>query len=1062
MDPKNPLDEAREALKNSDSSESAPASSNSSRGSGTASAGSNRPIIIGVVIGLIILLIFGAFLPPFSLGTRLFGSNEPEAVATEPSSQGETETDTAVSAVSAEPVTNIPGEISVESVNISLVSATPADQFAPTSNLPAGATAVSNVYVLEGEGERTGQATVNVPGGVQIETDLLGYDDTSQTWRVVPATISGDGQQFVTAVGNLPSALLAVNRTAPDTVSVVTEWMPEADIPADLLPYLTQVNVGGYTLGSAGELVANPATVPQGGYATYMNVSNAGVIIDQTALSELLADPALQDSHVQTIVAEAQAGNYTGVILDYDGVLPNQAAAYTNLVTSLSEAVDAAGLDLAIFVTTPARTPEGAWDTGGQNLSELGQLADVILLQMPLDPQAYTVGGDVDNLLAWAVRQVDRRKLMPIVTAYAVDRLGNTLREISLEDALANLGELIVEDVTGQVAEVEPGTAVTISFSGDANPLEWDGESLTYKFSYDSNGETRTVWITNEAALANRLRLIDRYGVRGAVVNGLAHVGNTAGFAQALEHYTIDAEAPQPASTAIVWTVKNQDGGVVASSSGEELEFVWEGAEDFGTFVVEASLAQGEFTNMLGFTEVVVGGALAEADEAPEEAPEEEAPEETVTEGEETEETAATPSGDTNAEVAIDANVRVGPGLGYGLVTGGARSGTPVRVIGRSEDSQWFQIVLPTDVEGWIFNTLISINPDVNIAGLPVPSVDPPTQAVAQQPSGNGGTTAPPPTTGGPPPPVASANLGGGFELGGQTHTLANPGVMQSVGMTWVKFQHKWGCGNNPGDLAGRINQAHSNGFKVLLAIPGSPYPTSIDFECYTEFLRGVAALGPDGIEVWNEMNIDFEWPAGQIDPASYVNNMLAPAYNAIKSVNPNVLVVGGALAPTGFDNGTNAWSDARYIEGMRAAGAANYMDCMGAHYNAGATSPTVSTGHPTGSGHYSWYFMPTLNLYASFGKPVCITELGYLSGEGWGSLPPNFSWASNTTIGQHAQWLAEAVSMSANDGRVRMLIIFNVDFTLFDGADPQAGYGMIRKDGSCPSCDTIRAVMGR
>jgi hypothetical protein len=153
---------------------------------------------------------------------------------------------------------------------------------------------------------------------------------------------------------------------------------------------------------------------------------------------------------------------------------------------------------------------------------------------------------------------------------------------------------------------------------------------------------------------------------------------------------------------------------------------------------------------------------------------------------------------------------------------------------------------------------------------------------------------------------------------------------MQSVGMNWVKFQHKWGCGNNPGDVAGRIQQAQANGFKVLLAIPGSPYPSSIDFECYVEFLRGVAALGPDGIEVWNEMNIDFEWPVGQIDPTSYVNNMLAPAYNAIKSTNPNVLVVAGALAPTGFDNGTNAWSDARYIEGMRAAGAANYMDCMG------------------------------------------------------------------------------------------------------------------------------------
>ncbi|MCB0006785.1 MAG: hypothetical protein KDE04_10035, partial [Anaerolineales bacterium] len=100
-------------------------------------------------------------------------------------------------------------------------------------------------------------------------------------------------------------------------------------------------------------------------------------------------------------------------------------------------------------------------------------------------------------------------------------------------------------------------------------------------------------------------------------------------------------------------------------------------------------------------------------------------------------------------------------------------------------------------------------------------------------------------------------------------------------------------------------------------------------------------------------MNIDFEWPAGQISPSSYVNNMLAPAYNAIKSVNTNILVVSGAPAPTGFDNDHNAWADNRYLAGMAAAGAANYADCIGVHHNAGATSPYQATGHPGGS-HYS------------------------------------------------------------------------------------------------------------
>jgi hypothetical protein len=224
--------------------------------------------------------------------------------------------------------------------------------------------------------------------------------------------------------------------------------------------------------------------------------------------------------------------------------------------------------------------------------------------------------------------------------------------------------------------------------------------------------------------------------------------------------------------------------------------------------------------------------------------------------------------------------------------------------------------------------------------------------------------------------------------------------------------------------------------------------------------MGALAAQGPDAIEVWNEQNIDFEWPAGQIDPTSYVNNMLAPSYQAIKAANSNVIVISGAPAPTGFDNTTNAWADNRYIAGMRAAGAANYADCIGVHHNAGATSPSATSGHPGGS-HYSWYFLPMVDLYYNtFGgaRQLCFTELGYLSGEGFSGLPPNFSWASGTSVQEHAQWLREARDLSSSGGKVTMMIVFNVDFTFFDPAgDPQAGYAMIRPDGSCPACGAFQ-----
>jgi LysM repeat protein len=328
------------------------------------------------------------------------------------------------------------------------------------------------------------------------------------------------------------------------------------------------------------------------------------------------------------------------------------------------------------------------------------------------------------------------------------------------------------------------------------------------------------------------------------------------------------------------------------------------------------------------------------------------------------------------------------------------------------------------------------------------------------------GSNAPPPPAPPAPPPPPPPSTGGAFEIGGQSTGLGNHGRMTQAGMKWFKLQYKWGPGDDPNVLAGQIQDAHNKGFKILLSIPGRnthPAPGSLDFNAYVNFLGALAPLGPDAIEVWNEMNIDVEWPTGEINPTTYVTRMLAPAYSAIKAANPNVLVITGALAPTGFDNGSNAWADDRYLAGMKAAGAANYADCIGVHHNAGATSPNVTTGHPA-SYHYSWYFRPTLDLYYNtFGgsRKLCFTELGYVSADGFAGIPPGFAWGSGTSVSEHAQWLAEAVSLSAATGKVRLLIVYNVDFTNYDlNGDPQAGYAMIRPDGSCPACDTIGAVM--
>ena len=345
-------------------------------------------------------------------------------------------------------------------------------------------------------------------------------------------------------------------------------------------------------------------------------------------------------------------------------------------------------------------------------------------------------------------------------------------------------------------------------------------------------------------------------------------------------------------------------------------------------------------------------------------------------------------------------------------------------------------------------------NPNLLFVGqrliIPVPGAAP-TPAPTQ-----GGTPAP--TT--VPPPSGS----GSFELGGQVNTFSAPDKMKQAGMVWVKHQIRW----SPGAVAsvGDINDAHAKGFKVLFSVVGHPEDISggRNFDNFANYVGELARLGADAIEVWNEMNLDREWPAGQINPTTYVD-LLRRSYNAIKAKNANTLVISGAPSPTGAEGAfglDRVWNDDRYIKGMAAAGAASYADCIGVHYNEGIISPKQTTGDPRDNYFTRYYQGMVSTYYNAFGgqRRLCFTELGYLSPEGYGPLPSLFGWAGDTSIAEHAQWLGEAASLAKSSGLVRLLIVFNVDFTVY-GDDPQAGYAIIRADGACPACATLGAVVG-
>ncbi len=86
-------------------------------------------------------------------------------------------------------------------------------------------------------------------------------------------------------------------------------------------------------------------------------------------------------------------------------------------------------------------------------------------------------------------------------------------------------------------------------------------------------------------------------------------------------------------------------------------------------------------------------------------------------------------------------------------------------------------------------------------------------------------------------------------------------------------------------------------------------------------------------IQVWNEPNLKGEWATGNpVNAAEYVQ-MLKVAYDAAKSVDPNMVILAAPLATNNerleFAGNQN---EVEYLQGMYAAGARAYFDAMSAN----------------------------------------------------------------------------------------------------------------------------------
>jgi hypothetical protein len=386
-------------------------------------------------------------------------------------------------------------------------------------------------------------------------------------------------------------------------------------------------------------------------------------------------------------------------------------------------------------------------------------------------------------------------------------------------------------------------------------------------------------------------------------------------------------------------------------------------------------------------------------------------------------------------------------------------------------------------------------------ATVPQPGLTSPTQdtggAAGVEPAGQ-----PTPTI----PPAQDPSFGYGIQVQAHMDTNRTLDMVNQLGLGWIKQQIRWadlepaqGAANWDA-LDGIFQAASDHHLRVLISIVDAPdWARSTtaegragppdDFQNYVNYVTQMVSRYPGqihAIEVWNEQNLDREWyTAGGLSPERYVE-MLSMTRDAVRAIDPGVIVISGALAPTGVNDAT-ARDDFIYMQQMIDAGLLDNTDCVGAHANGINLPPGISAeeayaqGAPAGTiflgpydtsnalnPHHSWSFNSTLRGYrdmivaAGYDTPLCVTEFGWATVEGMNGDPrPGFEFAYDNTLESQAENIVDAFQLMHEWDFVWLAFLFNLDYSPKAGGNTQDDstlYSILTPEGTArPAFEALR-----
>jgi hypothetical protein len=958
-----------------------------------------------------VLLIYSVWLPPASVGARLFPSDfdaiapDKAAVLTGPDGATlsvpagavEKRTRLRLDMVTASALGAV--KVAAHAAQVSAPVEIKADnpEYAALQALPQGLLVYGQAYRLMGRKLMPTEAELSVPVPYELaaveRADLYGWN--GEAWQWLPSAVSGDGLNMVAALRPVPSmVVLAQAPNASAALGAVVD--PAQGEPVSSDGALSSVTVAGATLADDGSLnVTAPAAgaLDLEGARALLHVSNVSDGIVRNDLADnLLISAASRASNVREIVDTVAGLSYSGATLAYANIDAGLRDELTAFVTELADALHGVGKSLAVAVDVPQ--PAGnSWQTGAYDWTAIGAVADTVLVPAFAAPAAYVDGGDMDRLLTYATDHVQRSKVALILNAHARIVAGGTEQLLPYHEALSLLANRVSTDAQNNM--LLPGQKVNLSLPDLMGlQLDLDPDAQVYSFTLGQGGAIRTVQLENAASVTRKLQFANRYGLGGLVIENLLDQRNDHEVLPLLASYQ-DHIALPAAQFAFVWSIADAQGRTVDQQvvPVTDPNWTWTAPNNPGNYVIRAAVSDDG-----GKSAASSAGQVSIQVPTPTFTP---SPTATPTETPTPTATATNTPRPTNTPGAVAAPAapaapaagaagRVGGYFGYGIQVDLLTHGDQGRVFDHinamgfnwvKQQVEWFRYNPGPGQYDW--GALDRIVEQANARGI---------------------------------------------------------NVLFSV----VKAP-KWA--RPPGDTD-----------------EGPP----ADLNTYATFMREMAARYKGRVrayEIWNEQNLYYEWGGrgGKLNAGRYVE-MLRLAYNAVKSVDPGAVVISGALTPTGVNDGDIAIDDRLYLEQMYQAGLARYCDAVGAHPSGYNNPPDADwrtysdPAAPSFKGHPSFFFRGTMESYRNImvkygdgGKRIWATEFGWATVENLGAGPAaGYGYAADNTEAEQAQYLVRAYQLGRAWGWAGPMFMWNLNFAPVSGKhDEKAAFGIVRSDWS-------------